>query len=249
MKTVSSVLRVALLAIVFFPFSRALAQPAGDSATVDGLVDEFSGETVDAGLWQVTRKNDFQESTVDIVQGRLRLRAATLGTKDDTVKYHGLRSLELIRLKQPMELSFDLDWNDQRNGCYLTAGVVLCPTKTDANPEEERDWLKFEYIGVPPGRNARAWISARSKGGERVLYNEGWPDKQRTGRKIGRQKLRILWKDDALSVMENGRLLWQTPWKGFDFPSAYLYLQMSSHSNYAPREIFFDAVKVTTAKG
>ena len=47
--------------------------------------------------------------------------------------------------------------------------------------------------------------------------------------------------------MENGKTLWQTKWDGFGFATAHLYLQMSSHSNYRAREVFFDQVSVGSA--
>jgi hypothetical protein len=224
--------------------SCARAQPPPEAEAVSQLKETFAGPALDERVWSVTRQNDFQESTIDVVDERLRLRAATIGTADDTVKYHGVRTVQPLRLSQPMELSFVLDWNDQKNGCYLTAGIVLCPTATDGNPEGEKDWFKFEYIGVPPGQNARAWVSVRAHGGERVLYHEGWPEKQRTGRKIGQQTVKIRWKEDTLSLLENDKVLWETEWQRFDFPQAHLYLQMSSHSNYPPREVFFDNISV-----
>ena len=57
------------------------------------LRDDFSGERLNPDLWRVTRKNDFQESKIDVVDGRLRLRAATIGTDDKTVKFHGVRTV------------------------------------------------------------------------------------------------------------------------------------------------------------
>ena len=219
------------------------AQPPPEAQALNSLDETFSGTALDKDRWIVTRKNDFQESTMDLVDGRLRLRAATIGTDDKTVKYHGVRTATPIRLRQPFQLSFALDWNNQRNGCYLSAGVFLCPTPTDGNPADEKNWWKFEYVGVPPGRNARAAIWLRSKGGLRLLYNEGWPMKQRTGRKVGRQHVILRWQDDKLTVVENGKKLWESEWKSFGFTTAYLYLQMSSHSNYPAREVFFDNVR------
>lgn len=220
------------------------AQPPPGAQSLRAAHDSFAGKGLDESVWVVTRKNDFQESKVDLVNGRLRMRAATIGTDDKTVKFQGVRTKNPVGLLQPFELSFTVDWNDQTNGCYLTAGAFLCPTATNGNPAGEKDWWKLEYLGVPPGKNARAWVSARTKGGERVLYDEGWPAKQRTGRKIGVQKVTIRWRNDKLAVSENGKTLWQTDWKGFGFTSAYLFLQMSTHSNYPPREVYFDEVAV-----
>jgi len=226
--------------------TKAQDQPeaAGEPTATAAFVETFDTAELNETRWKVTRENDFQESKVDLVDGRLRMRAATIGTDDKTVKFQGVRSAQPLSLRQPFELSFELDWNNQANGCYLTAGVFLCPTATDGNPADEKDWWKLEYVGVPPGKNARAWVSARRTGGERVLYDEGWPAKQRTGRKIGVQQVTIRWQGDELTVVENGKPLWQTDWKGFGFPTAHLYLQMSSHSNYPPREVFFDEVTV-----
>jgi len=243
MKPLLMVLPPALLLASGCAVRNVRAQPPPEAQALSTLTESFSAKALDPTVWVVTRKNDFQESKVDLVNGRLRMRAATIGTDDKTVKFHGVRSAQPVSLRQPFELSFELDWNNQANGCYLTAGVFLCPTATDGNPGAEKDWWKLEYIGVPPGKNARAWVSARANGGERVLYDEGWPAKQRIGRKIGKQAVTIRWQHDRLTIVENEKTLWETDWS-VTWPNAYLYLQMSSHSNYPAREVFFDEVAV-----
>ncbi|HJH27349.1 MAG TPA: hypothetical protein C5S37_11430 [Methanophagales archaeon] len=120
--------------------------------------ENFSEGVLNPQRWQITREGDFKESIIDIydadptenVDFRLRLRANTIGTRDDTVKFHGVRSVEKVNFSDGKEISFDLDWNNQSNGCYLTASLYLCPAVTNGNPREEKDWLKFEYVGVPP---------------------------------------------------------------------------------------------------
>ena len=243
MKPLLMVLPPALLLASGCAVRNVRAQPPPEAQALSTLTESFSAKALDPTVWVVTRKNDFQESKVDLVNGRLRMRAATIGTDDKTVKFHGVRSAQPVSLRQPFELSFEVDWNNQANGCYLTTGIFLCPTATDGNPADEKDWWKLEYVGVPPGKNARAWVSARSKGGERVLYDEGWPTKQRTGRKIGKQAVTIRWQHDRLTIVENEKTLWETDWS-VTWPNAYLYLQMSSHSNYPAREVFFDEVAV-----
>jgi hypothetical protein len=210
----------------------------------DGLRDDFSGPALDQRRWHVTRQGDFQESTVDVVDGRLRLRMATIGTRDDTVKFHGVRSAQAFDISSGIAVSFELDWNDQANGSYLTAGMYLCPVATDGNPRDEENWLKLEYVGVPPGRNARALLATQQSGHLRHIYTEGWPDEQRTGRKIGRARARLVLEGPLLQVWENDELLFETEQQPLPFDQAYVYLQMSSHSNYPPRELFFDDVRV-----
>ncbi len=222
----------------------SVALASADDVPLTRLLETFKGPSLDTVTWAVTRSGDFQESVADLVDGRLRLRLGTLETRDDTVKYLGIRTRRPIDLKRCRSVSFELDWNDQQNGCYLDAGLYLCPTKTDTTPELEPNWLRLVYVGVPPGRNARAWLSVRRDGAERVLHDDGWPARQRTGRPIGRQMIVLRWDGRSLAVQENGRLLCRIPDPGLRFSEAYLYLQMSSHSNYPPREVLFDNLRV-----
>ena len=213
--------------------------------------ENFSERVLNTQTWQITREGDFEESTIDVydvdltedVDYRLRLRANTIGTSDDTVKFHGVRSVQKVDFSEGLNISFDLDWNNQSNGCYLTASVYLCPTVTNGNPRDENDWLKFEYVGVPPGKNARSVIATKIDGRTRWLYTEGWPE-DRSGRKIADQHIRITLDDKSFKITEEGEEIYASPSHDLTFTSAYIYLQMSSHSNYPAREIYFKNVVV-----
>ena len=213
--------------------------------------ENFREGVLNTQTWQITREGDFEESTVDVydvdftedADYRLRLRANTIGTSDDTVKFHGVRSVQKVDFSEGVTISFDLDWNNQSNGCYLTASVYLCPNVTNGNPRDEYDWLKFEYIGVPPGKNARSVIATKINGQTRWLYTEGWPA-DRSGRKIADQHIRIALDDKSFKIMEEGAEICALPPHNLTFTSTYIYLQMSSHSNYPTREIYFDNVVV-----
>lgn len=215
--------------------------------------DTFDHGSLNPQRWQITREGDFKESIIDVydadptenVDYRLRLRANTIGTKDDTVKFHGVRSVEKMNFSDEKETSFDLDWNNQSNGCYLTASLYLCPTVTNGNPREGKNWLKFEYVGVPPGHNARCVIAAKSEGKVKYLYTEGWPE-QKSGRHIAYQRIKIISDNKSLKIIENGKEIYSSQSHGLEFSSAYLYLQMSSHSNYPAREIYFDNVVIAS---
>ena len=208
---------------------------------------DFSGTALRGEAWVETRQGDFREAVVDILDGRLRLRAGTIGTRDDTVKHLGVRTVEqVIDLSRPVEVAAEIDWNDQANGCYLRASLFLCPTLTDGTAAAEPDWLKLEYVGVPPGKNGRALLGRRSRRQLRHLFTEGWPKEQRTGRKIGRQQVVLRLDSANIEIVENGRSIFGPAPHGLAFRRAYLYLQISSHSNYPPREIFFDNVAVRT---
>ena len=64
-------------------------------------------------------------------------------------------NIERFATRDGTRIAVELDWNDQPNGSYLSAGLILAPEPTEANPSRGRSWLKVEYVGVPPGRNAR----------------------------------------------------------------------------------------------
>jgi hypothetical protein len=216
------------------------------------LQDDFSSVSKTAERWFVTRKNDFAECLIGVVparsgntEGRLRLGCATRGTDDRTVKYLGIATRARLRLKPSAQLSFDVDWNDQANGCYLSGALILCPTLTTGNPEDQSKWFKLEYIGVPPGRNARAAVWLKN-GTNRLacLHDEGWPKAQRTGRVIARHRVELHLENGQWTIRENGTVLATSKEdEVLPFDEAYIYLQMSSHSNYPKREIFFDNIK------
>ena len=214
--------------------------------------DNFSEGVLDAAKWHITRQGDFRESMVDVydvdhtdgVDYRLRLRADTIGTADDTVKFHGVRAVKKIDFGKETAISFSLDWNNQKNGSYLTAGVYLCPTITDGNPKNEESWLKFEYVGVPPGHNARAVVAIRTNRRMTQPYTEGWPKQQRTGRRVGNQQVTLVLAGKHLRVIENNQEIYNSELRDLSFAAGYLYLQMSTHSNYPAREIYFDNIVV-----
>jgi len=222
------------------------------AARCGGFQDDFQTGQLNTIRWSRTQEGDFKEATVDVVgvdpgqktDYRLRLRTNTIGTRDDTVKFLGVRSIDRIDLAQGVEVSLDLDWNKQANGCYLTAAVYLCPTVTLANPRDEADWFKFEYVGVPPGKNARSVVAKKVNGRVQYLDRDGWPQ-NRQGRVIANQHIDILIDSHRLRVKENNQELYSIQSHELPFNQAYLYLQMSSHSNYPVREIYFDNIIIS----
>ena len=78
------------------------------------------------------------------------------------------------------------------------------------------------------------------------LYNENWPAENRKGRDIGKPHVKIILNTTAIAVYENGELVYENQKFKPGFLKAYVHLQMSSHSNYPLREIYFDNVKIKT---
>jgi hypothetical protein len=200
-----------------------------------------------------TAAGDFRSASVEVVavpEGtgrdyRLRLLADTRGTRPETVKFLGVRSTCPVAIERGTRLSVQLDWNDQSNGSYLSAQVVLSPHATLGNPLETRDWLAVGYVGVPAGRNARMVIRVRREGRQRTLYTGGWPDRNRGGLRIGLQRIDITFAADGFVVSENGAPVYEGSTAAPFREPAYLYLQLSSHSNYPARAIDFDEIRFT----
>jgi len=199
--------------------------------------------------WEPTSDGDFEEQAADFNGSRLRLRAATRRTRTDTVKFLGMRLRDPVRLTAGARISVDLDWNRQANGSGLTAGLVVSPHKTAGNPFLLAETLAIEFIGVPPGKNARRVISRRERSQHRHLDTEGWPDSNRDGRPIGVQRLEIrIGTDGAFRIFENGVEAYVSESKALGYDQAYVYLQMSSRPNYPPREVYFDHIDVVNGR-
>ncbi len=216
------------------------------------LHETFASERLDPERWEATAAHDVRSGGADVQagggrDGRLRLHADTIGTDDSTVKFVGVVHRRPLDLTVPHEIALTIDWSDQRNGSYLTAGVYLAPARTTATPETESDWLKFEYVGVPPGRNGRGLLALKSKGRVRILDDDGWPAARPEGRALGRQRVRIVIDRGVVRAYENDAILHDSVEPVVPFAAAHLYLQMSSHSNYPSREVFFDDVLVRAA--
>ena len=211
-----------------------------------GFLEDFSGDVLDRGEWLETASGDFSERQIRIVPGRgLEVRIGTEGTRDDTVKYAGARRRRAVSGRDLQRVRVTIDWNGQENASYLTASVVLSPHSAQ-NPLETGDWFQAGYVGVPPQGNARLLLIEQVAGVKWTLFDEGWPGANRTGRPISRQTLEIFRAGPEMAVVENDREVSRTramPWKD----DLYVYLQVSSHSNYRPRSVVFGGVSAGRA--
>jgi len=219
--------------------------PKGVGDTV--FSDDFAAAKLDPEKWVVVVQNDFETKFEGPDNGRLKLAASTIGTDDKTVKFHGVRTkAPVVDLANGTLISYELDWNKQFNGCYLTTGVWLAPTEQD-NPRDDKDHLQFEYIGVPPGKMGRGWVAGKINGMDRRYMTEDWPN-QREGRPIGVQKIEMRINKDNLVITENDKVILECNDLGMKFDKAYLYIMMSTHSNYRSRSLFYDNVVVKKLK-
>ena len=85
-------------------------------------------------------------------------------------------------------------------------------------------------------------MTSRVHGEVRTLFADGWPEANRAGRPVGQAQLEVAWRGAELEIRENGRVVHMDRAAAAPFAAAYVYLQMTSHSNYAERAIHFDDV-------
>ena len=217
--------------------------------------EEFAAGVLDPARWHGTMSGDLHAPVVRIVPAedgsgsRLRLAADTRGTRDDSIKRVGVGTRCRLALGREARIGVDLDWGPPANGSYLSAALVLSPHYTDGDPAATADWLSVGYVGVPPGRTARLLVRASASGVARTLYDDGWPDRNRHGRTVTRVSLELSLRGRSLELRENGRPIpVPLPAPG-RLASGYLYLQLSSHSNFPPRAVHFDDLWVTRGNG
>ena len=160
------------------------------------------------------------------------------------MKYLGVRSARPIPLGAGTRIAVRSHWSEQPNTSYLTGAVVLSPHATDRNPLDTADWLRIAYVGVPPRRDARLLVSLRATSRQRTVYTDGWPEANPGGRAVGAQEVIVCVRDRTLEVREADRQVWRAQPDEVTFGEAYLYLQLSSHSNYPARSIDFDGVRI-----
>ena len=217
--------------------------------------DGFEDGSLDTAKWEAVSDGDFEHKVIDVfdvdssetTDYRLRLSASTIGTSDP-MKYLGVRCRTVIDFRSAKTITFAIDWNDQQNGSYLSAAVYLCPTICD-NPKKEANWQAFEYTGVPPGRNLRTNIWAQTGNFLRVQYEDWGPRDSKgrpTGRPIGNMShtICITLDEKHITVSEDGEVIYPQSMHYQNFTTAYIYLQMSSGTNYPNRVIYFDDVVV-----
>ena len=77
------------------------------------------------------------------------------------------------------------------------------------------------------------------------VHDEGFPKEQRVGRETGVQKIEIRIDAKQLLIRENGKKLYEKTPHELGFTKAYLYLQMSSHSNDRARTVTFDSIRIS----
>jgi hypothetical protein len=233
-----------VLAAVSVSFALVALARGGDPTTP--LNDRFQAP-LDATKWATLRFGDTKSDRIEASGGRLAIALETLGTDDSTVKLRGICSRNSFDIsKGGLKAETTVDWNAQSNGCYLSAGLSFVDASFDGDPRQASESVTFEWVGVPPGKNVRPYLTRHKKGALVELYTEGWPQpkvEDRTGRAPKKSKVGVEVGEKLVRLTEDGKELW----KGTDGLSGKvkLVLFVTGHSNYGVRTVYFGEVTVT----
>ncbi len=217
--------------------------------------ENFGAGALDPDRWLRTAAGEVRAHAVEVVPDgggagfRLRLAADTRGTSDREVKHVGVVSRCPLILGSDARVTIDLDWGPPANGSYLAGAMVLSPHLTRGDPRATPDWLSVGYVGVPPGHTARLLVRMSAGGIVRTLHDDGWPQQNRHGRRVTLATLELTIRDRSLQLRENDRsipLAGRTPER---FDPLHVYLQLSSHSNYATRAVHFSDLRIIRGTG
>lgn len=157
----------------------------------------------------------FAERAIEVEGGRVRLAADTRGVTDHAVHRLGVR-----RAASRVEATIDMRAGENASG--LTAALQL---------EGGDEFLRVEYVGVPPGRALRRVISSRG----RTLDVEGWPEVP-AARAVKPLRVAIDVSDGLARVVEDGALVFEGR---VSLRPSHARLEMTTRSNYPMREIAF----------
>jgi len=213
--------------------------------------DSFDEDHLNQARWTRIGAGDNTRRVIGILAAReqaphercLGIGIDTRETKNDTVKVAGVRSIPKFALVNGTRISTVLQWLEQKNASYFKAQILLSPYPVSGNPLLTPDWLGVAYVGVPPRENARLVVETRVNQQERTLYREGWPLVNRAGRPISAQQIEIRFRSDGFDLLENDTVIFQSQARP-PFREAYLYLLVTSHSNFPLRLVCFDDIEI-----
>ncbi len=230
----------------------ALAAAGVAAAEPGNLLGEPFVGPIEREAWEVVRVHDTKSERIETSGGRLTVALDTIGTNDATVKVRGVATKSAFSLGGAVyRFAAAIDWASQTNGCYLSAGLALVPEghPADKDPRAAAEGVSFEWIGVPPGKNVRPYLSKRVKGALVELYTEGWPQpkrEDRVGRAPSKERITLEVGKSSLRLLEGEKELY----KGADGLSGKykLVLFVTGHSNYPARTVHFEGASVAEVR-
>jgi hypothetical protein len=143
-------------------------------------------------------------------------------------------------LGEVVRLEFELDWLEDSNASYLSAGLALVPETAplSGDPRDHAEVTHLSFIGAGMGANVRRELLVQRKGQEVFRDSEGWPETGRDGRTLKTVRLSLTLTGSMMKIEEAGRPPVSVP-VGLGFARGRVVLYVASHSNSMRRAMRF----------
>ncbi len=220
-----------------------------DAATPDApirLRATFT-EKLDPAIWgSWTHNLDKDKSRLTPGAGGLYVDLETYGRAADEVSVVALAWKQpLDFLAAPHQMTIALDWLEDSNASYLSAGLAILPEDAPltGDPRDLPEVSHVSFIGAGLGAHARRELLVQRRGQEIFRDTEGWPEVGREGRKVGSVELTLTIDGQSMRLEETGREVVTAP-TGLGFARGRLVLFVASHSNSMRRAVRFTKLEL-----
>ncbi len=196
----------------------------------------------DRDSWISFRVGDFRQSAIEIDK-TLRLAADTRGTPPGTWKHLGVRSAAPIPLREGTFLSISVEWPENSDTSSMSASIVLSPYAIPGDPRTSSEWIDVSSIGTGLAAG-RLVVTSDVDGVSLTHFSEETPRVDFAGRPASRQDVRITVSNRTIQIEEDGWKLTETGPPALPSDQCFLYLMLSSDSNFPLREVQFSELKI-----
>ena len=187
-----------------------------------------------------------KKSRITPGSGGLHVDLETYGRAADEVSIVALAWNEPVDvLAGPQHITLSLDWLEDSNASYLSAGLAVIPEEAtlSGDPRDLPAVTHLSFIGAGLGANARRELLVQRRGQEVFRDTEGWPEVGREGRKLGSVTLELTLSAEMMTLEEEGRESVSVP-TGLGFARGRLVLFVASHSNSMRRAVRFTKLEL-----
>ena len=148
-------------------------------------------------------------------------------------------------LSGPQTITLGLEWLEDSNAAYLSAGLAIIPEGSPlaGDPRDRAEVTHVSFIGVGPGALARRELLVQRKGQEIARETEGWPEKEKEGRQLKQVVVKLVVTNALIQIEEQGRPPVSVA-ADLGFARGQLVLFLASHSNSMRRAVRFTQLRV-----
>jgi hypothetical protein len=189
-------------------------------------VDNFSPGPLDPSVWAPFREGNFRDSAIEAIGG-LRIAADTRGTPPGTWQHLGVRRIEAIAIRDGTAVAVSMSGGDSP---FLWGAMVFSTCNVPGNPKATSDWIAISW------GEGRMRVTACAGAVDRVLVEKTAENPQR--------RVEIRFRAGGFHLFEGDTPIFDSASAAVGFDLVYLYLMVSSESNYLLRAVRFHNLEI-----